>query len=207
MLSHELKAKKQGFQYIIGIDEAGRGPLAGPVIAAAILPKTFFFKSKIQDSKKLTHLQREKAYEEILKKCYVGVGYCNAKTIDRINILQGTFKAMELAVRNLIDRIPEKKKKAKSFTKKVILLIDGNRFSTKLPYSFETIVKGDACSITIAGASIIAKVTRDRLMLKAAKRYPHYGFEKHKGYPTKFHREQIKLFGFSPIHRKTFHVG
>lgn len=152
--------------------------------------KDFKFKERIDDSKKLTALKREKAYVEIMKKCIVGVGIVDEKTIDRINIYQATKRAMRIAVSNL--KIPPD-----------YVIVDGNvRIATKCP--IKCIVRGDSKSISIAAASIIAKVTRDRLMLEYDKAYPQYSFARHKGYGTRIHMEALKNHGPSPIHRKTF---
>ena len=204
MLSFERQAKDQGFSTIIGIDEAGRGPLAGPVVASAVLLKSDQFESVIRDSKKMSHAQRLCAYDEIFKKAYVGVGQADEKLIDRINILQATFYAMTQAVKDLLTKIPQEKTSGKNFTSQVCLLVDGGLFKTDLPFAYKTIVKGDSLSLSIACASIIAKVTRDHAMDSYDKIYPQYGFAQHKGYPTLVHKEKIKEFGLSDIHRKTF---
>jgi len=204
MLSYEEKVKQEGFDFIIGVDEAGRGPLAGPVVASAVLLKEIDFNSPIRDSKKLSPQQRECAFEEIYAKASVGVGVMSEKIIDKENILQATFLAMESAVMDLARQIPESFCDQKSFVKKVCLLIDGNRFQTKLPYSYRTIVNGDNLVFSISCASIVAKVTRDRMIDVYDKIFPQYGFKKHKGYGTQIHREAIKRHGLSVIHRKTF---
>lgn len=202
MLSFERQAKTHGFSIIIGIDEAGRGPLAGPVVASAVLLKNPRFKAVIRDSKKMTKAQRERAFDEIFKKAHVGIGLVDAKMIDRINILEATFLAMTEAVNDLLEKIP--KLKSKKFTGQVYLLIDGNRFKSTLPFAYKTIIKGDSLSLSIACASVVAKVTRDRLMDNYGVQYPQYGFAQHKGYPTLAHKRKIAEYGFSPIHRKTF---
>ena len=174
-----------------GIDEAGRGPLAGPVVAAAvILPKECEIPG-LNDSKKLSHQKREILFEQIKTVAVsIGVGIVEPKEIDRINILRAALLAMEIAVKNLNPQ-PDS------------LLIDGNtRTSLLIPQ--ETIVKGDSICYSIAAASIIAKVTRDSIMNDYHKIYPQYNFKKHKGYPTKDHLEALRKFGPSPIHRKTF---
>ena len=204
MLSFERQAKKKGFHIIIGIDEAGRGPLAGPVVASAAWLHAHRFRAIIRDSKQMTPCQREVAYEEILRHADVGVGIVDAVVIDQINILQATFQAMTQAVNDLILQIDIGKKNPALLAKKTCLLVDGNRFQTSLPFAYQTIVKGDSKSLSIACASIVAKVTRDRLMDEYDKMYPEYGFKQHKGYPTLAHRQQIKQLGFSPIHRRTF---
>jgi len=190
MLSHELRASKQGYRVIAGMDEAGRGPLAGPVVAACVIPATYDFKSRIDDSKKLTGRMRDRACGEIMEKCAYGIGVVDEKTIDRINILQATLLAMERAVMGLAGR-PD------------IILIDGN-MKISLPCEYISIIDGDKKSFSIACASIVAKVTRDRMMDEYHKTYPAYGFCRHKGYGTRQHRSAIKKHGPCPIHRVTF---
>ena len=187
---HERKLTRQGKKQIAGIDEAGRGPLAGPVVAAAVILKNFRFKNRIADSKVLTRLSRERAYEEISRKAVIGIGIVGEKDIDRINILRASLHAMELAVYDL-------------GVKPDHLLIDGN-ISPELPYPKTTIIKGESHSISIACASIIAKVTRDFIMSYYDILYPEYGFARHKGYGTKLHFLAIRRFGPSPIHRRSF---
>ncbi|MFH1360448.1 MAG: ribonuclease HII [Candidatus Omnitrophota bacterium] len=204
MLYYENKAKKQGFQFIVGIDEAGRGPLAGPVVASAVILTKKRFRHKIQDSKTLTPQQRENAFHEIFQNGYLGVGIMNEAVIDEINILEATYRAMAQAVERLIDRLPAKKKLHKNFAKKVCLLVDGQSFRADLPYSYKTIIRGDQLSRSIACASIVAKVIRDRILATYDAVYPQYGFKEHKGYPTRKHRMALKRFGPSAIHRKTF---
>jgi len=189
----------------LGIDEAGRGPLAGPVVAAAVAIKDFDFASEVRDSKLLSPRQREKAFAEIFTKAHVGVGVIAESAIDEINILEATFVAMTNAVWHLLRRVPPEFRSG-DWTKKVLLLVDGNRFKTELPYHFQTLVSGDARSLSIACASVVAKVTRDRILMAYDKIYPQYGFKKHKGYPTAEHRNAIERHGFSPIHRLTFRV-
>jgi ribonuclease HII len=187
----EKKATAKGYQEIAGIDEAGRGPLAGPVVSAAvILPKNFAV-ADVVDSKKLTIKKRVRLYEEIYTHALsVGVGIVDSVEIDRINILKASLLAMSMAAGNLRPQ-PE------------YLLIDGPfSISSELPQ--KPIVKGDALSISIAAASIVAKVTRDRLMEEYHKYYPQFGFFQHKGYPTRAHKEAIRKFGYCPIHRQTF---
>jgi ribonuclease HII len=197
MLYFERKLKKDGKDLIIGIDEAGRGPLAGPVVAAAVFLKKARFKNRIDDSKKLTPLQREKAFLEITDKALFGIGIMNEKIIDRLNILQATRIAMEKAVVELLNKLT-------SFNeKRTHLLVDGN-VRLGLNLAVTNIIRGDSRSKSIASASILAKVTRDRIMLLYDKIFPQYGFLKHKGYPTKAHRQALKKFGRSMIHRTTF---
>jgi ribonuclease HII len=194
---YENKFRGKGFALIIGVDEAGRGPLAGPVVAAAVALKEQSFVNRIDDSKKLSPLQREKAFPEIVDKSTFGIGIVDEKIIDRINILEGTRLAMEKAIGQLLSKLKYNKRR-------IHILVDGD---VKLisDYPFSNIIKGDAKSRSIAAASIIAKVTRDRIMSLYDKLYPEYGFSQHKGYPTKTHRLALKRFGPSVIHRKSFY--
>ncbi len=197
MLYYERKLEKKGYDLIIGVDEAGRGPLAGPVVAAAVALRTKSFKNRIDDSKKLTASQREKAFSEIIQKSVFGVGVISEKIIDNLNILVATRRAMEAAVLALVDKLKNARRK------RIHIIIDGN-MGLDIGFPFTTIIKGDAKSKSIACASIIAKVIRDRIMSLYDKMYPQYGFLQHKGYPTKQHRLLIKRFGPSVIHRKSF---
>ena len=192
ILLKEEKAKASGFRFIAGVDEAGRGPLAGPVVAASVILKKSDFTVRIDDSKKLSAPVREKAYHQILKKAIVGIGIISEDIIDMINIHKATRLAMEEAVLNL-DRVPD------------LLLIDGN-IRLRLPYPQLGIIKGDQKCLSIACASIVAKVTRDRLLKFYDGLFPGYGFSRHKGYGTKSHIAVLKDRGFSPIHRRTFRV-
>lgn len=179
-------------QLVAGVDEAGRGPLAGPVVASAVILSSESLIIGLNDSKKLSDKARRKIYEAIYKNALdIGVGFVFPEEIDEINILQASVKAMKIAIENL-RVVPQH------------LLIDGNYFTDyHLPYT--TIVKGDANSISIAAASIVAKVTRDDWMINNAhSKYPEYGFDKHKGYPTEFHYQRIDKYGISDIHRKSF---
>lgn len=180
---------------IAGVDEAGRGPLAGPVVAAAVKINEYhdFFK-EINDSKKLSEKKREMLFDKIISYCHVGVGIATVEEIDKVNILNATFLAMNRALEDL--------KEDKILFDKV--LVDGNKLIKGYDGKQEFVIKGDAKSLSIAAASIIAKVTRDRIMLKYAEEYPEYFFEKHKGYGTKLHREILLEKGALPIHRKTF---
>ncbi len=191
MLEFENSIYETGKTLIAGIDEAGRGPLAGPVCAAAvILPKGLII-DEINDSKKLTEKKREKLFDVIIENAIAySIQFCGPEIIDSINIRQATHKAMENAVKGLSVK-PEH------------IFIDGN---DNIPFSFPYtyIVKGDAKSQTIAAASILAKVSRDRLMTELDKEYPQYGFAKHKGYGTKAHMEAIQQYGVSVVHRKSF---
>ena len=190
LLRHEKSLNNAGHKLIAGIDEAGRGPLAGPVVAAAVILKTFRFTCVIDDSKKLSAKNREKAYPEILRKAHVGVGIIDEKTIDKINIYQATIKAMEAALSNL--KIPPD-----------YVIVDGRmKVPTKCP--IRCIIGGDSKSLSIAAASIIAKVTRDRIMTEYHEKFPQYGFARHKGYGTRFHKQALEKFGPSAIHRYSY---
>jgi ribonuclease HII len=177
--------------YLAGVDEAGRGPLAGPVVAAAVIFHKRTIIKGVNDSKQLTEKQREKLYKKIiLRALSYSVSVVEASIIDDINILNATMLAMQQAVNNLT-------------TKPDLILVDGNRkFQSDI--SVIPIVKGDTKSFSIAAASILAKVTRDRLMRNLAREFPNYLWEKNKGYPTKEHREIIRQIGPSPLHRNTF---
>jgi len=178
-------------RFIAGVDEAGRGPLAGPVVAAAVIFNNSAFIEKVNDSKKISENVREHLYNIIIDKALAfGVGIVNEKTIDEINILNATMKAMEKAVNNL-DITPD------------IVLIDGNR-AFKSSLETRTVIKGDSQSFSIAAASIIAKVTRDRIMRKISPSYPEYFWNKNKGYGTREHIEAIKEHGPTSIHRISF---
>lgn len=204
MFSYFDTIQNNKFEIVIGIDEAGRGPLAGPVVASAVLLKNKSFESVVRDSKKISEKQRDLAFCEICEKSYLGIGIINETVIDQVNILEATFLAMNRAVAQLINALPEEVKGQKKFSEKVCLLVDGNRFKTYLPYAYRTIVAGDASILSISCASIIAKVTRDRILAIYDKIFPEYGFQKHKGYPTKKHKEAIQKYGLSLIHRKSF---
>ncbi len=195
----ERAAWKKGFCLVAGVDEAGRGPLAGPVTAAAVLVRDFDFSAKIDDSKRLTPGQRERAFREIRERALVGVGIVDEKLIDRINILAATARAMEQAIAGLVSRLPA----AGTGGRKICFLVDG-RMKLDVPYAYRTIVAGDRLSFSIACASIVAKVTRDRIMTRFDRRFPEYGFARHKGYGTSDHLERIRRFGPSPIHRFSF---
>ena len=180
-----------GLRLICGVDEAGRGPLAGPVCAAAVILPEHLQISGLNDSKKLTDKKRLELFPVIQEQAIAyGIGLASEQEIDKINILQATFLAMRRALDQLTVR-PE------------IALIDGNR-ETDFGLPVKTVVKGDSLSANIAAASILAKVTRDNLMMELAQKYPEYGFEIHKGYGTKAHYEALRTYGPCPIHRKTF---
>lgn len=187
----EKKAFAKGFTTIAGVDEAGRGPLAGPVVSASVILPAAIPILEINDSKKLTPRKRESLYEAIYEHAIsVGIGIVDSTAIDRINILRASLIAMAISVENLTPR-PD------------FLLIDGKfRIASNLPQ--EPIIGGDGLSISIAAASIVAKVTRDRLMRRHHLDYPEFGFSKHKGYATKAHKAAIRKFGCCPIHRRTF---
>ena len=196
MLYYERNLKRQGFNLIIGVDEAGRGPLAGPVVAGAVALKAERFKNRIDDSKKLTSRQRDNAYSEIIQKSSFGLGIVSEKIIDHINILQATRIAMEKAIQSLVNQLDSDKKR-------IHVLVDGN-VRLNLNYPYTNIIKGDSKSKSIACGSILAKVTRDRIMSLYDAVYPQYGFLQHKGYPTKAHKEAIRKYGPSLIHRMSF---
>jgi ribonuclease HII len=201
-LEKELQAKS--VEWIIGIDEAGRGPLAGPVVAAAVRINSSRFSVPIDDSKLLSPSQRENAFNEICANADIGIGIVGEKAIDHCNILQATFIAMNNAVMDLMSHIMIKGEKVSA--EKVCLLIDGNRFNTDLPYAFRTIIGGDKLVISIACASIVAKVTRDRMLDIYDLIYPQYGFRHHKGYATVDHRKAIQEYGPCEIHRRSFNM-
>ena len=190
MLRYERKARRNNFRFIVGIDEAGRGPLAGPVVAASVIIGKRVFTERIDDSKRLSPLRRQKAFFEILRNCLISIGVVDNREIDKINIFNATRRAMELAVSGLGIR-PD------------YLLIDGN-MGLNLPFRQECIIKGDSKSISVAAASIVAKFVRDAIMMKFDKRYPRYGFRFHKGYGTKQHIWALRNFGPCPIHRYSF---
>lgn len=188
---YEREAFAEGFAVVCGVDEAGRGPLAGPVCAAAvILPRETVIEG-LNDSKKLTDQKRRALYDVITERAVAyGIAFASEQEIDEINILQATFLAMERAMQKLTVR-PQ------------LALIDGNR-AKDFGLPVRTIVHGDSLSASIAAASILAKVTRDRLMEELDGEYPQYGFAVHKGYGTKRHYEALREFGPCPIHRRTF---
>lgn len=191
MRSLESALLKKGYQKIVGLDEAGRGPLAGPLVAAAvqIIPETFF--ASITDSKQLSPKKRRLAYEEILNTCRVGVGVALVWEIDRLNILQATFLAMRRAL-EMLPFSPD------------FCLVDGPWAIPGLPLEQKPVVRGDSLSLSIAAASIVAKVERDELMNYYDHVYPHYGFGQNKGYATRAHRLALRENGKSPLHRLTF---
>lgn len=189
--SYEKEAHEKGFAVVCGVDEAGRGPLAGPVFAAAVILPEDYSHEILNDSKKLSEKKRELVYEDIIRDAVAwSVGTASEKEIDSINILNATFLAMKRAVDGLSIR-PD------------FAYIDGNR-KANTGVEEVTLVKGDTKCMSVAAASIIAKVSRDRFMLEVDKKYPEYQFSKHKGYGTKLHYEMIEKYGISEVHRKTF---
>ena len=187
----ETKAFDSGYSKVAGVDEAGRGPLAGPVVSAAVMLPASFHVSGITDSKKLSPQKRQQFYEKIYTYAdSIGIGIVDAIEIDRINILRASLLSMSMAVENLSPQPG-------------LLLIDGTfPIASHLPQ--QPIPKGDSLSISIAAASIVAKVTRDQLMQRYDQDYPQFGFSRHKGYPTRAHKEAIRKFGYCTIHRRSF---
>ena len=182
---------ENGSKIVCGVDEAGRGPLAGPVYAAAVVLPSGLIINGVNDSKKLSEKKREQLFDVIIEKALdYGIASASSEEIDDINILNATFLAMKRAIENLKTR-PD------------FAIIDGNRLPS-IDIPMQAIVKGDSLSHSIACASILAKVSRDRVMLKEAQKYPDYQFEKHKGYGTKLHIDMLKKYGPCKIHRKTF---
>lgn len=190
-LLYENECINSGYNLVCGVDEAGRGPLAGPVFAASVILPVNTVIEGVNDSKKISEKKRETLFEIIKQKAVAySIAYSTEEEIDEINILNATFLAMSRAVYGLKPK-PD------------IALIDGNK-APELNIPTRCIIKGDAKSQSIAAASILAKVSRDRLMKEMSIKYPEYQFEKHKGYGTALHRELIKKYGYCPIHRKTF---
>jgi ribonuclease HII len=188
---YEKQARSGGYCTIAGIDEAGRGPLAGPVVAAAVVLPVVLVPAGITDSKKLTPNKRRRLYDRIYAGAVaVGIGIVDPPHIDQLNILRASLLAMAISVENLSPR-PD------------FLLVDG-KFTIPSSLPQAAVVRGDSMSISIAAASIIAKETRDRLMERYHLDYPEFGFSRHKGYPTRAHREAIRQFGCCPIHRRSF---
>ncbi len=191
MWLYEREYLEKGCKLVCGVDEAGRGPLAGPVFAAAVILPQELQIDGLDDSKKLSEKKREALFDIICEKAIAfGIASSDEKEIDDINILNASLLAMKRAVSKL-SVSPD------------VILVDGNKtFETDI--HIKSLVKGDSLSANIAAASILAKVSRDRFMLKLAERYPEYRFEKHKGYPTKLHYEMVEAYGISDVHRKTF---
>ncbi len=189
--SYETNAHNEGYLVVCGVDEAGRGPLAGPVFAGAVILPENYTHEILNDSKKLSEKKRDLVYDDIIRDAVSwSVGIATEQEIDDINILNATFLAMKRAVDGLN-------------IKPDLAYIDGNRYANTGVKEI-TIVKGDSKCMSVAAASIIAKVSRDRFMQEVDKQYPQYQFSKHKGYGTKLHYEMIEQFGVSPVHRKTF---
>lgn len=202
----ENRLLDEGYGFVIGVDEAGRGPLAGPVVAATAVIKDMALIGAgddikkidlIRDSKTLSHKQREKLFDFIHEHFHIGVGICDHKTIDRINILEATFLAMKSALSDL-------KLKLKYGEKKHIVVVDGNKKIPNISIYQKAVPSGDKLVKSISAASIIAKVTRDRIMLEMHEKYPQYAFDKHKGYGTKMHMDALKKYGPCAIHRRSF---
>lgn len=188
----ENELRKKGFQYICGIDEAGRGPLAGPVVVASVIMPADSMIEGVNDSKKVSEKKREKIYEQILEEAIsYGVAIIGQDEIDEINILNATKKGLTVSLQELTQK-PD------------LVLVDALNGIDTMGIPYDSIIKGDAKCYSIAAASIIAKVTRDRIMREWDKIYPEYGFEKHKGYGTSAHITAIKENGLCPIHRRSF---
>lgn len=190
MKEYENELYQKGIELVAGVDEVGRGPLVGPVVCACVILPKDYFNEQINDSKKISEKKREKLYDTIMQEAIsVGIGMSSEKVIDEINILEATKLAMKEAIKN-------------SKVKPEHVLIDAVKLDIDIPST--SIIKGDAKSQSIAAASIIAKVTRDRMMDELDKKYPQYVFKKNKGYGTKAHIEAIRQYGIIPEHRKTF---
>lgn len=188
----EDELRKRGFNKICGIDEAGRGPLAGPVVVASVIMPADSMIEGVNDSKKISEKKREKLYDQILEEAIsYGVGIIGQDEIDEINILNATKKGLTMSLKELT-------------VKPDLIIVDALTHIDTMGIPYESIIKGDAKCYSISVASIIAKVTRDRIMREWDKVYPEYGFEKHKGYGTSAHIEAIKKYGLCPIHRKSF---
>jgi ribonuclease HII len=186
----EAEGIARGYRIVAGVDEAGRGPWAGPVVAAAVIFQDRPIPRGLDDSKKLTAIARDIAYDKIMARALVGIGIADVATIDRINILQATLQAMQHAI-SALPRRPD------------LALVDGNR-APELDCAVRTVVEGDALSVSVAAASIIAKVTRDRIMRALDESCPGYDFHQHKGYGTPEHRAALERLGVSPHHRLSF---
>jgi len=206
--SLEKELAEKGYDAVIGVDEAGRGPLCGPVLAAAVALKNQESRignqedemwDLVRDSKKLSEKQREKVFDFIHENFHVGVGLCDHKTIDRINILEASFLAMKKAVASLKRELQTTNQELRT-----IILVDGNKTIPNFSMQQKAVIGGDRIVKSISAASIIAKVTRDRMMMKMHEKYPQYGFDKHKGYGTKMHMEALEKHGPCEIHRQSF---
>ncbi len=194
----ERKLWKKGYKKVAGLDEVGRGCLAGPVVAAAVVfknPKSKIQNLGVNDSKKLSPKKREKLFKILIKNPQVewGIGRVSEKIIDKINILEATKLAMKRAIKKM-EHKPD------------FLILDGN-FKIDSPISQKSIIKGDEKVFSVAAASILAKVWRDRIIIRYHKKYPRYGFDRHKGYSTKYHRKMLKKYGRCVIYRKSFNYG
>jgi ribonuclease HII len=222
----EKRLIAQGYHIIIGIDEAGRGPLAGPVIASAVALRNFQFPISnlqsssnnlilndknwdlVRDSKTLSHKQRENLFDFIHEHFYVGVGICDHETIDRMNILEATYLAMKKAVTELNRTLKRfdlsRPQRPKEVEPRVVILLDGNKPIPNISHEQKVIVNGDKTVKSISAASIVAKVTRDRMMLGMHEKYPEYNFAQHKGYGTKAHMAALQKKGPCAIHRRSF---
>jgi len=198
MSQQEIKLYQEGYQAVVGIDEAGRGPLAGPVVAAAVILDQDNPIYGLDDSKKLSRERREELLEEIREKAYVGIGKANNREIDKYNIREATFVAMKRAVKDLLPQLKELD------IKPDILLVDGNAEIPDLTVEQKAVIDGDAKVNAIAAASIAAKVTRDNIIFDYAEQFPEYKFKSNKGYGTKEHIEALQKYGASPIHRRSF---
>ena len=191
LLAFEKELYKEGITLIAGVDEVGRGPLCGPVVACAcILPKNYSLEG-LNDSKKLSEKKRDKLYEVLIKDTIYGIGIVSPQRIDEINILNATKKGLTISLQELTQK-PD------------LIIVDALTHIDTMGIPYESIIKGDAKCYSIAAASIIAKVTRDRIMREWDKVYPQYGFGAHKGYGTAAHIAAIKEYGLCPIHRKSF---
>ncbi len=207
----EKELQNAGYDIIAGVDEVGRGPLAGPVVTAACVIKNVSdfdnapdedLWRQVRDSKLLSEKQREETFEFIREKFFIGIGKCSPKAIDEINILQATLLAMRKAVEALEKDID--KSDVYTDAEKMMVMIDGNQLIPNFTREQVCVAKGDQISKSIAAASIIAKVARDKMMAKYDEKYPQYGFARHKGYGTKIHMEALQKYGATPIHRKSF---
>ncbi|EKE18721.1 MAG: Ribonuclease HII [uncultured bacterium] len=202
----------RGFTHIIGTDEVGRGPLCGPVLACAAMYKDTNFEipenlqkqfDLVRDSKKLSEKQREEIFDFICEHFYIGIGLCNHETIDRINILEASFLSMKKAIQDLKKNIKKDEFNVEC-EEKSIILVDGNKKIPNLSSEQYAVIGGDRLVKSISAASIVAKVTRDRMMKEFALKFPQYGLEKHMGYGTKVHMEALLKHGPCEIHRKSF---
>ncbi len=190
--SFENEATKKGYKFVCGVDEAGRGPLAGPVCAAAVILPEGLYIEGLNDSKKLTEKKREALYPIIMEQAIsYSIAFASVEEIEEVNILNATYLAMNRAIEGLAQNAD-------------FALIDGNRVPKDITIPCQTVIKGDALSCSIAAASVLAKVTRDRMMCELDEKYDIYNFKKHKGYGTKEHTDLIKKYGPSDIHRLSF---